>query len=260
MKMLEGRESLRKSLPGLPVVIRIDGKGFSKWTRGLEYPFDERLETLRRKTTKKLIEELGATIGYHQSDEISLILYAPESQMYAAGRIQKLVSHAASIATSTWNHNVPFIVPEKAMTPAVFDARVWEVPSLEEAANAILWRELDATKNSISMATRSLYSAKEMFEKNTVEMQDMLHEKGVNWNDYPTWAKRGTYMGRRILERKLTEVELANLPPLHEALRNPDMVISRSEVQVLDMPIFSKIANRSQVILGADPILCEVKP
>jgi len=255
MKLLEGREAQRRSLPRLPVLVRIDGKGFSKWTRGLKYPFDERLEQCRCFTVRRLLGETGAIIGYHQSDEISLVLYSsdPKAQIYADGRWQKIVSHTASIATVAWNIAVREFIPEKAHLGATFDSRAWEVPSLEEAANALMWREWDASKNSVSMAARAVCSHKELQGKNGSEMQELMFQRGVNWNDYPTWAKRGTYMGRRTYEKVLSEAEISLLPEKHEARKNPGMVVRRSEIQVLDLPPMAKITNRTAVLTGALP-------
>ena len=256
MKLYEGREAQRRALPRLPIVVRIDGKGFSRWTKGLKYPFDERLEQCRQYTMRALIKETGALIGYGQSDEMSFVLYSgdPKSQIYCDGRYQKIVSHTASMAANAWRDAVALYIPEKVGLTANFDSRAWEVPSLEEATNALMWREWDASKNSVSMAARSVYSHKEVNGKNGSEMQDMLMAKGINWNDYPTWAKRGTYMGRRSYERTLTADELAQLPPKHDAHKNPTMVVRRSEILVLDLPPMSKVVNRTEVLLGADPL------
>lgn len=259
MKAYEGAESLRRALPSLPIMIRVDGKSFSQWTKGLNYPFDLRMEEARRATTRALIEELGAQIGYHQSDEISLVLYNPEptAQMYAGGRLQKICSHAASIATATWNQFARKNISENKEL-AYFDARVWTVPSLEEAANALLWRELDATKNSVSMACRSVYNHGEMKGKSTNEMKEMLFKKGIQWNDYDVWMKRGLFMARRTTERVLTSEELKELPEKHHARLNPNMVVRRSEVKALEMPPFSRVTNRAGVILGEEPLLSTV--
>lgn len=259
MKLYEGREAQRRSLPGLPVLVRIDGKGFSRWTKGLQRPFDAGLEECRTHTISTLIEKTGALIGYHQSDEMSLVLYAktPGAQIYCDGRFQKIASHTASMAANAWRDAVAKYLPSKIGVAADFDSRVWEVPSLEEAANALLWREWDATKNSISMAARSLFSHKDLLGKNGREMQDMLMTKGVNWNDYPVWAKRGVYTGRRVYGHFPTPEILAGLPPLHEAHRNPNMVITRTEIVQIEMPPFSKVANRAEVLLGMKPRLAE---
>lgn len=257
MKLYEGAESLRRALPRLPVVIRVDGKCFSTWTRGLP-PFDVRMEYLRQRTTAALIQMLGACVGYHQSDEITLVL-APQADgaVYAGGRFQKLVSHAVSTATAVWNAALKDLLPEKAAgRPALFDARAWVVPNQEEAVNAILWREWDATKNSIAMAAQSRFSHKQLHGKDQRAMLDMLHEVGVDWaTHYPAWAKRGTYMGRRTLQRKLTAAERLNLPPLHNAHKNPEMLVERSEIRVLDMPPFAGVVNRVAVVFdGAEPL------
>lgn len=73
----------------------------------------------------------------------------------------------------------------------VFDCRVWQVPSKEEAINNFMWRELDAKKNSISMSARTYYSHDELHGKTADEMQEMLWQKGVNWNNYPNFSSDG---------------------------------------------------------------------
>ena len=68
-----------------------------------------------------------------------------------------MVSVVASMTTAFFNAHLAEYLPEKAGELALFDCRVWQVPTLEEAANTLLWREFDATKNSISMAARHYY-------------------------------------------------------------------------------------------------------
>src|SRR6185295_8112555 len=74
--------------------------------------------------------------------------------------------------------------------PAYFDARVFVLPE-SEVANYFIWRQQDATRNSIQMAAKSLYSQAELHGKNTSQLQDMIHAKGQNWNDLPAGLKRG---------------------------------------------------------------------
>lgn len=160
MKLYEQAEAGRAALPLLPVCLRLDGRSFSAWTRGLQRPFDPRLSALMIEVTTKLVEETGALVGYTQSDEISLVLYSddPKSELWFAGKLQKLTSVAASFATAHFNARVPALLPERSGRLACFDCRAWTVPSLEEAANVLVWREVDATKNSVSMAAREFYS------------------------------------------------------------------------------------------------------
>ena len=255
MKLYEGREAKRTPLPRLPVCVRLDGKKFSSWTRGLARPFDVRLSLAMIDTTAMLVEQTGAIIGYTQSDEITLIFYTddPKSEPWMGGRFQKLASVTASIATAHFNVNVAARLPEKAGRLAYFDARVWTVPSLEEAANVLLWRELDAVKNSISMAAQAVYSHSQLQGKSGSDKQDMLHEKGINWNDYSAVFKRGSYVRRVVVERKLTAEELEKLPPKHDAHKDPDMLVKRSRVQRVLVPPLNRVTNRVAFMLGEDP-------
>jgi tRNA(His) 5'-end guanylyltransferase len=256
MKMYEGIEAERILIPGLPICVRLDGRAFHTFTRGLKRPYDERLSRLMIETTKKLVEETHAVIGYTQSDEISLI-YAPSTQVdqvFFGGRVSKLVSTLTSIATAHFNEMCRKLIPEKGI--ATFDCRVWTVPSKEEAVNCLLWRELDATKNSVSMASSAYYSHNFLNGKNGSEKQELLFQKGINWNDYPIFFKRGTYVKRVVFSRKLTTPELDKLPIKHTARENPDMEFTRSEIRELDMPIFRTIINKVEVVFdGATPIM-----
>ena len=254
---MKGYEKLMQThfMPRLPIIVRLDGKGFSKYTKEFQRPYDERLSKAMTGTTMELVKETNACIGYTQSDEITLVYYSdnPEIQVYFDGKIQKIVSVTASIATANFNVLIKEFMG-KEMPLAYFDARAFQVSTLGEAANAVLWREQDATKNSISMATRVFYDHREMMNKNGSEMQDMLHAKGINWNDYPTFFKRGTYVQRKEIEANFTPEELKALPPRHHARTNPELTITRNKVMILDMPPFSKVINRKDVIFcGAEP-------
>jgi tRNA(His) 5'-end guanylyltransferase len=147
-------------------------------------------------------------------------------------------------------------MPTYASRMPTFDARVWNVPNTSEGANVFLWREWDATKNSISMAASHYYSHKTLHEKTGSEKQELLFQKGINWNDYPTYFKRGTYVQRRTEEIPFSTEELSKLPEKHTARVNPELKVTRSVVKVLDLPPLGSILNREAVIFyGADPEL-----
>lgn len=245
-----------KLLPLIPVICRLDGKGFSKFTKGLKRPFDERLSKLMVDTTKYLVKETNANCGYTQSDEITLVWYTDKvnSSIYFDGRFFKMVSDLAAMCSVYFNRELPNRIPEKKDLMPRFDARVFNVPTPGEAVNCFLWRELDATKNSISMAAQEYYSHKELMGKNSSQKQELLFQKGINWNDYPTFFKRGTYIQKRTLVSKLEADELDKLPPLHNARKNPDAQVKRTYVVELDLAPLSTITNRVDVILfGAEP-------
>lgn len=263
MKEYERVEAGRKLIPLLPVCIRLDGRSFSSFTRCLERPYDERFSKVMQKTTKQLVEETNACIGYTQSDEISLILYSDtyDKQVYFNGKIQKIVSSLSAYCSVVFNkelmeefgNETKDLFPNKIPT---FDCRVWNVPNKVEAVNTIVWREIDATKNSVSMATRKYYSPKQMMNKGRAEQLDMLINKGINWNNYPNFFKRGTYFRRQRIERKFTSDEMDKLPVEHEAFNNPNFKVIRSDVVKLDMPPITKVINRVEVIFdGEEPVI-----
>jgi len=257
MKMLEGIEAGRRFLPLLPICVRLDGKCFSSFTRGMKRPFDSVMSDMMVETTKFLVEETNACIGYTQSDEISLILYSDtyKSQVFFDGIIQKLVSVLASLATAKFLTLVMGKMPDKVKELPVFDCRVWTVPNKEEAVASILWREFDSTKNSISMLAQSKFSHKELDGKTGEEKQEMLFSKfGINWNDIEPRFKRGTYIQRKKIVRRFSVEELDKLPPKHAARKNPDLTFERSDVIVVNMPPLSTVVNRVAVIFdGAEP-------
>ncbi len=253
MKEYEMAEAGHRLMPGLPICARIDGKRFSRFTEGFARPFDLRLSRLMVDTTRHLVEETAARIGYTQSDEISLVWLDedPKTQSFLDRRVQKLTSILASMTTAYFNAHLAAAIPERAGVSALFDCRVWAVPSRDEAANVLLWRELDATKNSVSMATRAHYSHADVDGRDNAQMHELLFQKGVNWNDYPPFFKRGTFLQRRAVERAFTTAELETLPPHHAARRNPHLVVTRSAVVELEMPAFGKVLNRAGVIFDA---------
>ena len=208
-----------------PIIIRIDGKAFHTITRGFAKPFDDVLIKSMQDTAKYLCENImGCKLAYTQSDEISLLLVdyeKLETQAWFDNNLQKMVSIAASMATMAFNkfftNNVKneimeykaSLVPQSVELQekikkyydtlkqalekgAMFDARAFILPK-EEVNNYFIFRQQDATRNSIQMVAQSNFSQKELQGKNCNVLQDMLHEqKGINWNDYPTVYKRGS--------------------------------------------------------------------
>ncbi len=261
MKEYEANQSGRRLIPLIPAVARIDGRSFSSFTRGLNRPYDERLSSLMVETTKFLVKETNATCGYTQSDEISLTWYSPnrESEIFFDGRVQKMESVLASMTTVCFLHKLTAYLPVEYYDKMPhFDARVFNVPTTEEGANCFLWREWDATKNSISMAAQHFYSHQELMGKNGSQKQEMLWQKGQNWNDYPDFFKRGSYVQRRKVKSKPTFEELERLPAKHNARKNPDLEIERTEYNRIDMPPLGQVSNRAGVIYcGEGPLTME---
>ena len=167
-----------------PMCVRLDGKAFHTFTRGLARPYDKRLSDAMVETMNYLVEKTDARLGYTQSDEITLIYFktAPHQQTYFGSRVQKLTSVLASMATAKFNHEVTKNIPEKADLFAFFDCRVWNVPTLQDAADVFIWRQDDAIKNSVSMAAYSKFSDKKLLGKSSKEKIQMLADVGIDWH------------------------------------------------------------------------------
>jgi len=255
MKMYEDIESKRILIPKLPICVRVDGKGFSKYTKDMIRPFDQKFTDSMIETMKFLVEETDAIIGYTQSDEISLILSDIKEPFYK-GRISKLNSIIASMATAKFNELIHKYYPNKPL--AFFDCRVWNVPNRTEAANNLLWRYLDCIKNSISMASYNIFSEKELINKHSNEKIKMLLDKGIDWNKYNSCFKYGTFARKELILYKFTPEEIELLPPMHNARKNPDMLVNRNVIQIFDLENFNKLENRTEVIFeNAKPIIKE---
>ena len=172
----------------LPMIIRVDGKTFHTLLRGANKPFDSNVIRSMTETAMVLCKEIAGTrLAYTQSDEISLVVRddnAITTEPWMDKRLQKMCSIAASIAAVNFTE----IYGKKAY----FDARCFVVPE-HEVINYLIWRQQDATRNAIQMAGQSVFSQKQLHGKSCDSIQEMLFkEKGINFNDYRTYEKRGT--------------------------------------------------------------------
>lgn len=256
MKKFERLGTEDKLMPGLPIIARIDGKTFSTYTRGMQCPYDADMMMAMISTTEFLVEQMQADVGYTQSDEITLLWRNEDlrAELPFGGRRFKLISLGAAYASAHFIRIADSIWKEKKNRTAVFDCRVWQVPNRMEAANTLLWRVKDAVKNSISMAASAHYSPKQLHGKTSKERQEMLFVKGINWNDYPSGFKRGTWVRRLKARRLLNEEELTRIPEEYR----PYGPVERTDIVVEDIPPFGKLTNRVEVLFeGAEPVYVE---
>lgn len=200
-----------------PVIIRIDGKAFHTFTKGMRRPFDYVLTETMRETTRYLCENIqGCVLGYTQSDEISLVLVdykTFETSAWFDNEVQKICSVSASMATMAFNkffrryvenlyYNTKVAMTdeeerkwyelyESKFDIAMFDARCFNLPK-EEVTNYIYWRQLDAMRNSIQAVGQANFSQTQLNLKSCNDIKNMLKQKGINWDDFPTGLKRGS--------------------------------------------------------------------
>ena len=262
-RMKEFYETIPKTrlMRRCPVVVRLDMRAGHTFCRGFERPFDELFIKSMQETAKYMCENVqGCVLSYQQSDEISLILVDYKklnSSAFFDYEVQKVCSITASMATMAfnkyfeeevrynsdifyepWNHDEKekklFSSYFKSIKKgAMFDSRCFNIPK-EEVTNYIYWRQLDASRNSVQMVGQANFSDKELHKKTTNQIQDMLMtQKGINWNDFPTYQKRGSCCIKEVyyLDKNGEEV------PVEDS--NKDDVTKRSR-WIIDenIPIF----------------------
>ncbi|WP_063563014.1 tRNA(His) guanylyltransferase Thg1 family protein [Paenibacillus sp. O199] len=174
-----------------PIILRIDGKAFQTYTKGLERPFSSYLADCFWETTKYVAKEMmGVKVAYHQSDEVSFLLtnyHKVTTESWFDNNLQKMVSVAASLFTYKFNDLTRGVIDK----PALFDCRSFVLPK-EEVVNYFIWRQQEASKNSVSMFAQSNFPHKALQGLNGSQLQEKLfQERNINWNDIPTWQKRG---------------------------------------------------------------------
>ena len=224
----------------VPAIIRLDGKAFHTFTKGMKKPFDPVLTQAMQETMKYLCENIqGCVLGYTQSDEITLVLtdYATiQTDAWFGYNIQKMCSVSASMATSVFNkvfyrsidnyfnqedilstmfgenseskdrlRQYADTLKNALAKGALFDSRAFSIPK-EEVCNCLIWRQQDATRNSIEAVGQANFSHHELHKKTCNMIQEMLwSQRGINWNDFPTELKRGSCCIKRQFEETIDD-------------------------------------------------------
>ncbi len=258
-QVFEKLETTDYFIPGIPVIIRCDGRSFHTFTRGFDRPYDKDMSSVMQLVCKQIVEEKLPCIGYTQSDEMTFVfMWDSLEQMPWGGRKFKLIGDLATSVTNKFNYCIMSgMLGKRKITKheemIQFDCRAYSVPSKREAVLQLIDREQDATKNSIAMAAQSYFSHNALYKKNGNEMQEMLFQKGINWNDYPNFFKRGTYFRRVRVETPFTTDEIENLPEQHNARKNPKLIIARWIIEETNMILDRVINSREVVFSGAQP-------
>lgn len=181
-------------LPGIPFVVRLDGRNFTRKTKRewhLEAPFDERFRDGMLTTTRHLMECGFTTLyGYTQSDEISLLI--PPADDTFDRKLRKILSVFAGEASAAFSLAMGRL--------AAFDARVCPLPSQDIVIEYFRWRHEDAHRNALSahcywllrkLGKTASEAAKALAGQSTAAKNELLFSQGINFNDLPAWQKRG---------------------------------------------------------------------
>jgi tRNA(His) guanylyltransferase len=182
------------ALPGLYLVARLDGRGFTRLTKevhSFEAPFDERMRDYMTATTQHLLEcGFRMVYGYTQSDEISLLLHPDEDSF--GRKLRKYMSVLAGEASAKFSLLLGSI--------GVFDCRISQLPRSQDVVDYFRWRQEDAGRNSLNahcywLLRKQGQSVAEATGQvkglRTAAKHDLLFAHGINYNNLPSWQKRG---------------------------------------------------------------------
>lgn len=182
------------ALPGLYLVARLDGRGFTRLTKevhAFDAPFDERMRDHMLATTRHLLDcGFRMVYGYTQSDEISLLLHPAEDSF--GRKLRKYTSVLAGEASAAFSLRLGGV--------GVFDCRISQLPQRQDVVDYFRWRQEDAGRNSLNAHCYWLLrkqgqavaqATAQVKGLRTAAKHDLLFAHGLNYNDLPAWQKRG---------------------------------------------------------------------
>lgn len=182
-----------------PVYARIDGRGFSKFTKNMVRPFDADMHEAMCRTTEYLVDKMHAAVGYTQSDEISLGWFHPDDLLFGSKQ-QKNISILASLATAKFISEISKLKSVDLIDKIPhFDSRVFTLPDIDELSNAFVWRFQDARRNAVSMTAHHYFSHKKLQGKSTGEMKAMLEAIDKKFENQAIEFQFGTFIFKKFV-------------------------------------------------------------
>lgn len=189
-----------KTVPGMPIILRVDGRYFSKYTKQLHLkkPFDERLRDLFISVAKDVIQEFNPKYIYTFSDEFNILL----EHIPFNGRVEKIDSTFASYITGSFmkhlylNHK-KFKVDLRKLNNVSFDSRI--ITPYNNIREYFKWRQDEAWRNCLNVYAQTALNkkytpkqtAQKLYKLNKVDLHEILYKNGINPTHMPTWQKRG---------------------------------------------------------------------
>ena len=182
-------------LPEVFMVARLDGRSFTRLTKEVcqfEAPFDERFRDMMVATAEALMNcGFRVTYAYTESDEISL-LFHPAITTFDR-KVRKYNSILAGEASARFSLLLQDL--------GCFDCRISELPNMNLVIDYFRWRNEDAHRNALNAHCywllrkegQSVQQATSALNRLSVpEKNELLWQRGINFNDLPLWQRRGT--------------------------------------------------------------------
>ncbi len=258
MKALEDEYDQRVP-PYSSFIVRLDGKNFSKLTKGLKQPFDEQFVRAMVRTMNDLVKNFNASTGYCHSDEISMVFPAVctkeefednnnEKKHYYDGRVLKICTVMSGYCSVRFNYHLRELIGlnEKDYSKSFvgkiqesgygFDARALRIEDPGDIVNHMIWRSVfDCYRNAVSSYARHWLGHKKTMNKNRNDMIKMMAEDGLDWNtDVPLHLKHGVY-GKKELYFKTVEIDGEQVDAVRQRVKNRAFKIEYSDDNIKNM-------------------------
>lgn len=205
---MKAEEELLRSYvePKKYLIVRLDGKAFHSYTKGLDRPYDSQFMDDMDGVAKHLCSSVSnVKMAFVQSDEISLLVTDwskdKNTQQLLSGQIQKIVSITAATAATAINFLRP---PTSLRSAGVFDSRVVTFSTHNDAESYFVWRQIDGIKNSVSMAAETKFSSRELMGESTASRLQKLQEVGYPWETLPEGFKYGRLVTKESYLKMVT--------------------------------------------------------
>lgn len=200
-------------------IIRVDGRAFHTFTRGMERPFSAPFRRAMQTAAATVLTQLKPQFTYFQSDEITYVWTTKNKEGFThpfGGKVSKLLSVVASLTSVAFYKACIDEGIELGDKLPHFDARLVEVlpanASIQSLLQPVQWRENDAMRNAIAMVAQSMFSQSELHGKNSYVQATMASDAGYDWEAVPAGYIRGTYLVMSPEQRELTPQEIIRIP------------------------------------------------
>jgi len=204
--------------PGMYMIVRLDGRGFSKLLRELNgdnEPYGEDFRDHMVVAASEIMRSgIQALYGHVHGDEISILLHPSDNSF--GRKLRKLNSVLASTASAALSLRLARLV--------CFDCRVSQIPNLPDVVNYFRWRAADAERNCLAgycqwvLQCRGL-SAKEIATEThgmglAAQRRLLWQAQGIEFSDLPSWKRRGVALTWETYYRELVSHETGDLVQL----------------------------------------------
>lgn len=255
-------------------LVRLDGCGFSKFTKSFRKPYDERIHTAMVQTANDLLTRFCAACAYTVSDEITLVFPSRRhyldhrvgeiddvgleelkraSEAYTPiyrGRIQKIVSIMAGYCSARFNKHLRY-----GEAVAFFDARLFQLDTPDEVLENIRWRSHDGLRNSKSGLGSVYLSKSEVHGLKGAEIVEKVKQRtGVAYEELPSWY-RGGYLLKKTKVVKRTQQHYpecirrvtVGTDFLSLSGASPDLILCQNVSDILTAATFTELISETGI-------------